>query len=83
VRLFPSRTDWELARTAVGLASTVSEDMHTGELEVSLLLHGYPELVHESYRVADWQADPRPHLLVTGIRGYTDRRHRLPVPGIG
>jgi creatinine amidohydrolase len=43
--LFPSRTDWEVARTAAGLASTVSEDMHAGELEVSLLLHGYPELV--------------------------------------
>jgi creatinine amidohydrolase/Fe(II)-dependent formamide hydrolase-like protein len=27
------------------VASTVSEDMHAGELEVSLLLHGYPELV--------------------------------------
>jgi creatinine amidohydrolase len=70
--LFPSRTDWEVARTAAGLASTVSEDMHAGELEVSLLLHGYPELVGEGYRAADWQANPRPHLLVTGMRGYTE-----------
>jgi creatinine amidohydrolase len=46
--------------------------MHAGELEVSLLLHGYPELVHDGYRVADWQVDPRPHLLVTGMRGYTE-----------
>jgi hypothetical protein len=70
--LFPSRTDWEVARTAAGLASTVSEDMHAGELEVSLLLHGYPELVDDGYRRGDWEANPRPHLLVTGMRGYTD-----------
>jgi creatinine amidohydrolase len=55
--LFPSRTDWELARTAGGLASTVSEDMHAGELEVSLLLHAYPELVGDGYRAADWEAN--------------------------
>jgi creatinine amidohydrolase len=69
--LFPSRTDWEGARTAAGLDSTPSEDMHAGELEVSLLLHGYPEL-DDGYRRGDWQADPRPHLLVTGMRGYTE-----------
>jgi creatinine amidohydrolase len=46
--------------------------MHAGELEVSLLLHGYPELADDSYRSADGQADPRPHLLVTGMRGYTE-----------
>jgi creatinine amidohydrolase len=45
--LFPSRTDWAIARTAAGLVSTASEDMHAGELEVSLLLHGYPELVDD------------------------------------
>ena len=56
--LFPSRTDWEVARTAAGLVSTASEDMHAGELEVSLLLHGYPELVRRWLPSADWQADP-------------------------
>jgi creatinine amidohydrolase len=70
--LFPSRTDWDAARTAAGLDSTASEDMHAGELEVSLLLHADPELVDDGYRSADWQADPRPHLLVTGMRGYTE-----------
>jgi creatinine amidohydrolase len=70
--LFPSRADWEAARTAAGLASTASEDMHAGELEVSLLLHGYPELVDDGYRHGDWQADLRPHLLVAGMRGYTE-----------
>jgi creatinine amidohydrolase len=46
--------------------------MHAGELEVSLLLHAYPELVGDDYREGDWQAAPRPHLLVTGMRGYTE-----------
>ena len=46
--------------------------MHAGELEVSLLLHAHPELVDEGYRRGDWQADPRPYLLVTGMRGYTE-----------
>jgi creatinine amidohydrolase/Fe(II)-dependent formamide hydrolase-like protein len=31
--------------------------MHAGELEVSLLLHAYPELVGEEFRDGDWQAD--------------------------
>jgi creatinine amidohydrolase len=70
--LFPSRTDWDVARTVAGLDTTTSEDMHAGELEVSLLLHGSPELVGDGYRTADWEADSRPHLLVTGMRGYTD-----------
>jgi creatinine amidohydrolase len=46
--------------------------MHAGELEVSLLLHAYPELVSDAFRDGDWQADERPHLLVTGMRGYTE-----------
>jgi creatinine amidohydrolase len=54
------------------LESSASEDMHAGELEVSLLLHSYPELVGDRYQSADWQANPRPHLLVTGMRGYTE-----------
>jgi creatinine amidohydrolase len=70
--LFPSRTDWDVARTAAGLDSTAGQDMHAGELEVSLLLHASPELVGGGYRGADWLAEPRPHLLVTGMRGYTE-----------
>jgi creatinine amidohydrolase len=70
--LFPSREDWQRARVAGGLASTAHEDMHAGELEVSLLLHAHPDLVGEQYRSGDWQAESRPHLLVTGMRGYTE-----------
>jgi creatinine amidohydrolase len=70
--LFPGRTEWDTARTAARLQTTTSEDMHAGELEVSLLLHAYPELVGDDFRHGDWQADERPHLLVTGMRGYTE-----------
>jgi creatinine amidohydrolase len=70
--LFPGRTEWEAARAAAGLQASTSEDMHAGELEVSLLLHTYPELVGDDFRQGDWQAYPRPHLLVTGMRGYTE-----------
>jgi len=70
--LFPNRQDWETARTAAGLQSAASDDMHAGEAEVSMLLHAYPESVRDDYRHGDWVADPRPHLLVTGMRGYTD-----------
>jgi creatinine amidohydrolase len=51
--LFPSRSDWDVARTAAGLSTTASQDMHAGELEISLLLHGYPELVDDRYRRGD------------------------------
>ena len=70
--LFPGRIEWEAARAAAGLQASTSEDMHAGELEVSLLLHTYPELVGDDFRQGDWEADPRPHLLVTGMRGYTE-----------
>jgi creatinine amidohydrolase len=70
--LFPGRAEWEAARAAAELQTTPSEDMHAGELEVSLLLHAYPELVGDDFQQGDWQASPRPHLLVTGMRGYTE-----------
>jgi creatinine amidohydrolase len=70
--LFPNQEDWEAACTAAGLRSTASDDMHAGEAEVSMLLHTNPEWVRDGYQHADWQANPRPHLLVTGMRGYTD-----------
>jgi creatinine amidohydrolase len=70
--LFPNREDWRRAREAAGLETSTHEDMHAGELEVSLLLHAHPELVGEQYRSGDHAADLRPHLLVTGMRGYTE-----------
>lgn len=42
IGLFPSRQDWNEAREAAGMASTSHEDMHAGELEVSILLAAFP-----------------------------------------
>ncbi|MFC5940014.1 creatininase family protein [Micromonospora harpali] len=69
--LFPARTDWDDARVAAGLHSTAHQDMHAGELEVSLLLHVAPEVVRDGFQHADHLADDRRHLLTRGMSGYT------------
>ncbi len=69
--LFPVREDWHRAREAAGLESSSAEDMHGGELEVSLLLHGAPELVRDGVEGDDHDAPERPHLLTLGMAGYT------------
>jgi creatinine amidohydrolase len=70
--LFPSRADWDAARAAARMQTTATEDMHGGEFEVSLLLHACPDLVGPGRRDGDWLASPRPHLLITGVRGYSE-----------
>jgi creatinine amidohydrolase len=72
VALFPSRDDWHEARKASGLETSHTEDMHAGELEVSLLLHARPALVRASYRDGDWNADERRLWTTGGIRRYSD-----------
>ncbi|MGH8883589.1 MAG: creatininase family protein [Egibacteraceae bacterium] len=70
--LFPGRIDWDVARDDAGVVTSTSDDMHAGELETSLLLYAHPELVRSSYLDSDHLANPRPHLLVTGMRCCTD-----------
>ncbi len=70
--LFPTSDDWKQARRDAGCTSDHSEDMHAGELEVSLLLHADAEIVRDGYQKTDHLIYPRPHLLVTGMKGYTD-----------
>lgn len=72
VVLYPQAHDWIAARTSAGLESTWGGDMHGGEIETSIMLHAYPDLVRDSYLTADHEARDRPELLVTGLRGYTD-----------
>jgi len=72
VTLFPGRAEWQRARDDAGLSTTISEDMHAGELETSLLLHAAPELVSSARSAADHLATDRPHLLISGMRGYTE-----------
>ncbi len=70
--LFPHRDDWEHCRKAGGLVTGNHEDMHGGELEVSILLHVAPELVREGYQDDDCIADERTHLHIVGMAGYTE-----------
>ncbi|MEU3568318.1 creatininase family protein [Kitasatospora sp. NPDC036755] len=72
VALFPVREDWHHAREAAALESGGGEDMHGGELEVSLLLHGAPHLIREGIEQDDHDAPERPHLLTLGMAGYTE-----------
>jgi creatinine amidohydrolase len=71
VALFPTVEIWAEARKAAGLVSSSHEDMHAGEIETSILLHAYPELVRDGYQSADWVVNDRRHLLTTGLQEYT------------
>ncbi|MFF2081823.1 creatininase family protein [Kitasatospora sp. NPDC058162] len=71
VALFPVREDWHQAREDASLESSGAEDMHGGELEVSLLRHGAPHLVRDGIEGDDHAAPDRPHLLTLGMAGYT------------
>jgi creatinine amidohydrolase len=70
--LFPGRSDWSAAREAAGLEMNAHDDMHAGELEVSILLHCAPNLVGQDFKHRDHLADSRPHLLTHGLRPYTE-----------
>ncbi|MEU8266367.1 creatininase family protein [Sphaerisporangium sp. NPDC049002] len=69
--LFPAKEDWNEARAAAQLSSSMHEDMHAGELETSILLYAYPDLVRDGYESADWTAGDRRHLLTSGMQAYT------------
>ncbi|MFI9721134.1 creatininase family protein [Streptomyces sp. NPDC052396] len=71
VALFPVSEDRSRARADAELVSTGAEDMHGGEFEVSLLLHGAPHLVRDGIKEDDHSAPRRPHLLTLGMAGYT------------
>lgn len=70
--LFPTRDDWQVARSAAELASSTHEDMHAGEIETSILLHACPEVIRPGYQDADHLADDRRHLLTEGMQAYTE-----------
>ncbi|MEU4244241.1 creatininase family protein [Actinoplanes sp. NPDC026619] len=69
--LFPTHKDWERAREAAGLASNAHDDMHAGELEVSILAATWPDAVQPGAYTADHTATERSMLLVHGMAAYT------------
>jgi creatinine amidohydrolase len=71
IAVFPRAAEWEQARQDAGMETDGHEDMHAGELETSILLAFYPEVVRPGNETADWTADDRPHLLTLGMAGYT------------
>jgi creatinine amidohydrolase len=72
VTLFPARDDWDTARRQAGIKTTASEDMHAGELETSLLLYAHPDVIRQELQPPDHLANTRTHLLITGMRAYTE-----------
>ena len=70
--LFPENTQWATARAAASMTTSNHEDMHAGELETSILLHAYPEVVRAGYETADHVADDRTGLLTLGMEHYTE-----------
>ena len=71
IGLFPTREDWNEARAAARMTSDAHEDMHAGELEVSILLAAFPDAVREGWDQDDHTADDRRHLGVLGMSAYT------------
>jgi creatinine amidohydrolase len=69
---FPENSDWTTARVAASMTTSNHEDMHGGELETSILLHAYPEVVRTGYETADHIADDRTGLLTLGMAHYTE-----------
>lgn len=69
--VFPGGDDWRRAREDAGMATTDHDDMHAGELETSVLMHVWPELVQPGNETADHAAGGRPHLLTLGMGEYT------------
>ncbi|WP_285753127.1 creatininase family protein [Lentzea sp. NBRC 105346] len=70
--LFPGFEDWEAVREAAGLEASAYEDMHAGELEVSLLLHAHPEVLRPGYETSDHDGGSRRFLLTQGMGPYTE-----------
>ena len=70
--LFPESTEWAAARTTANITTSNHEDMHAGELETSILLYAYPEVVRAGYETADHVSDDRTGLLTLGMEHYTE-----------
>src|SRR5262249_38749025 len=69
--VFPQSPDWTQGRSNAGMATTVHDDMHAGELETSVLLHVAPETIRPGNETGDWDAPERPLLLTHGMIAYT------------
>lgn len=71
VFLCPQRAHWEQACRAAGIETSVSEDMHGGEIETSILLHTWPDSVRTDL-IADHLVADRRLLQMTGLKPYAE-----------
>ncbi|BBX88049.1 creatininase family protein [Mycolicibacterium aubagnense] len=69
--LYPSREDWDHARTAAALVSTMHDDIHASELEASILLAAYPDYLRDGWASAEHAATDLRYLTTVGMRAYT------------
>lgn len=65
----PSRKDWDFAYEKANLSVNLSQDMHAGEGETSILLYLKENVRREE--AVDVPSVPRPLLQVKGIGAYT------------
>ena len=71
VFLGPQRAHWEAACRAASIETSVSEDMHGGEIETSILLRAWPDSVRTDL-IADHLVADRRLLQMTGLRPYAE-----------
>lgn len=71
IGLYPTRDDWQAARTTAGMTSSAHDDMHAGELETSILLAVHPGAVAAGWEQHDHVHDDRKHLALLGIDAFT------------
>ncbi|SDZ38745.1 creatininase family protein [Thermoactinomyces sp. DSM 45892] len=68
----PNRYHWENAYKQAGISSTVSEDMHAGEGETSILMHLLDEGIIKIDQLIDIKSSRRDLLTVYGMKKYTE-----------
>lgn len=72
IMLFPTDPQWKYAKLKANLETPKgSSDMHGGELETSILLHYFPELVNKE-KMTDVDVKDRTFLHLYGMNHYTE-----------
>ncbi|MFC7441657.1 creatininase family protein [Laceyella putida] len=71
VMLAPTRKHWERAYEQAGISVNLSQDMHAGEAETSLLMHLFSSGVVKTDKLIDVDAPHRPLLEVVGMEAFT------------
>lgn len=71
VMLAPKRLHWERAYQQAGISVSLSQDMHAGEAETSILMHLFADGVVKTDKLIDVDTPRRPLLEVVGMKAFT------------